>query len=188
MLHVVAEARGCRVCAADLPGVPRPLLAASAHSRIVIIGQAPGRKADATGIPWNDPSGDRLRDWLGVTREEFYNPDCIALVPMGFCYPGKGASGDLAPRPECAPQWHPRILAALSNLRLRILVGRFPLERYLPGQFPGVTEAAKAFAALLPEQIALPHPSPRNGPWLRKHPWFEAEAVPALRAAVRRSL
>jgi len=154
----------------------------------MIIGQAPGRRVHASGVPWDDPSGGRLRQWLGLTDDEFYDPDNLALVPMGFCYPGSTASGDRPPRPECAPQWHPRLPAALPDVRLTVLIGTYALRSYLPGAGPTLTDTVSAWRDHLPERAVLPHPSPRNRHWLAANPWFEAEAVPALRARVRQVL
>jgi uracil-DNA glycosylase len=184
-LKVVELARECRVCEKSLPHGVRPLLAASTHSRVVIIGQAPGRVAHETGVPWNDASGKRLRGWLGVSDAEFYDDSLVALVPMGFCYPGKGRGGDMAPRPECAPLWHPQILPKLAKLELTVYVGRFPFERYMLEIAESLTDGVRLAKKLLPERIVLPHPSPRNQMWLAKHPWFELEIVPLLRKRVR---
>ncbi|MBL8877718.1 MAG: uracil-DNA glycosylase family protein [Phycisphaerales bacterium] len=183
-LPVIREARRCTHCAADLPLGPRPLLAAAKSSRLLIIGQAPGAAAHESGIPWNDRSGERLRDWLGVTRAVFYDGSRVALMPMGFCYPGKGPSGDMPPRPECAPLWHDKIRRTLVNVRFTVFVGQYAFAHYLGESSRSITEAARAFAALLPTRIALPHPSPRNNIWLKKHRWFERDALPALRARV----
>lgn len=187
-LPVLKEARSCRVCAAELPNEPRPLLAATASSRILIIGQAPGRIAHETGIPWNDASGKRLRDWLAITDDQFYDPALIALVPMGFCFPGKAKGGDMAPRPECAPLWHPQILAALKHIEITIYIGRYPFDRYLPDLADNFTDAVRASRALLPKRVLLPHPSPRNQIWLTKNPWFATDVLPPLRQRVRRVL
>jgi len=178
------DARACRECVGKLPNDPRPLLQAAPSSRIVVIGQAPGAAAHDTGVPWDDRSGRRLRDWLGVSGDQFYDPKRIALVPMGFCYPGKGPSGDLAPRPECAPLWHPPLLRALRKVELTVLIGRYALDRYLPDDHDTMTNAVRAHADLLPDRIALPHPSPRNNIWLKKNPWFERQTLPALRRRV----
>ncbi len=184
-LSIVREVRSCRVCEAALPNEPRPLLAASASSRIVIIGQAPGRIAHETRVPWNDVSGKRLREWLGVTDAEFYNESLIALVPMGFCYPGKAKGGDMAPRPECAPLWHPQILPKLKQIALTIYIGRYPFERYLVEEAENLTEGVRAAKRLLPKRILLPHPSPRNQMWITRNPWFTRDVLPALRSRVR---
>jgi uracil-DNA glycosylase len=168
-----------------LPLGARPLLHADASSQLLIIGQAPGQKAHESGVPWSDRSGDRLRAWLGLEEAEFYDPTITALVPMGFCFPGKSRSGDAAPRAECAPRWHPPLLGALPNVRFTIFVGRYAFERYLGDVFDGLTDAVRAHETLLPARVALPHPSPRNNRWLAKHPWFEREVIPAIRSRVR---
>lgn len=182
--QLLDQARACTLCEPHLPEGARPLLQASASSRIVIIGQAPGAAAHRSGVPWDDASGRRLREWLGVADDEFYDARRVALVPMGFCYPGKGRSGDMAPRSECAPQWHAPILKKLRRLELTIYVGRYAVERYLEGRFPTVTDAVRAAPELLPNRIALPHPSPRNNRWLAGNPWFERRVLPALRRRV----
>lgn len=187
-LKIIREARACTACSAHLPLGPRPLLTGSANARILVIGQAPGRLAHESGIPWCDPSGDRLRAWLGVGDDAFYDPKRIALMPMGFCFPGTGPTGDLPPRPECAPLWHDRLTAAFRSVRLTILVGRFAINAKVRPRFQTVTGAVRAWEALLPERIALPHPSGRNNIWLKKNPWFERETLPALRQAVRSAL
>ena len=183
--RVVAEARACTVCAASLPHGPRPILQAGSNARVVLIGQAPGRKVHDTGIAWNDPSGVRLRGWLGLTDAEFYDPQKVAIVPMGFCYPGKSRSGDAPPRPECAPLWHDRILDLLPNDRLVVILGSYAQERYLPDRSTTLTETVSRWAEYLPDRAVMPHPSPRNRHWLAKNPWFEADAVPAIAARVR---
>ena len=187
-LPVLREARACTVCAPHLPLGPRPLLAGARGSRILIIGQAPGAAAHASGVPWDDRSGERLRAWLGVTPEVFYNPALVALMPMGFCYPGKGRSGDNPPRPECAPLWHERIRGALGAVALTVYVGQYAFARYLGDEYATITDAARAFDELLPSRVALPHPSPRNNIWLKKHRWFEKDAVPALQRCVASAL
>ena len=179
----LAEVRACRVCAAHLPLGPRPVLRASRSARLLIVGQAPGTRVHQTGIPWNDPSGDRLRDWLGVDRETFYDERRIAIVPMGFCYPGVDRNGgDKPPRPECAPLWHDRLLGLMPAVELTLLVGMYAQRRYL-GRRAGrtLTETVRAWRDYLPDHLPLPHPSWRNTAWLRKNPWFEAEIVPYLR-------
>lgn len=179
---LVKEARACRVCAAHLPHGPRPVLRAAASARLMIIGQAPGSKVHATGIPWNDPSGDRLREWLALDKEVFYDESRIAIVPMGFCYPGRDArGGDLPPRPECAPLWHPPLRAALTRVDLTLLVGQYAQAHYL-GRRRNLTETVRAWADYGPEYLPLPHPSWRNTGWLKKNPWFETELLPTLRA------
>jgi len=178
------EARSCCLCEAVLPLGPRPLIQGSRRSRILVIGQAPGAVAHETGIPWNDRSGARLRAWLGLDDEAFYDPERVALMPMGFCFPGKGRSGDLAPRPECAPRWHDRLLGGFGEVGLTVIVGRHAAARYASAD-ESITSLARDFAAWLPDRIVIPHPSPRNGPWLKQHPWFESEAVPAMQERVR---
>ncbi len=183
---LVKEARACRVCAAHLPHGPRPVLRAAASARLMIIGQAPGSKVHASGIPWNDPSGDRLREWLALDKEAFYDEGRIAIVPMGFCYPGRDArGGDLPPRPECAPLWHPPLRAALTRVDLTLLVGQYAQAHYLGRRrCRNLTETVRAWADYGPEFLPLPHPSWRNTGWLKKNPWFETELLPELRARV----
>lgn len=152
---------------------------------MLIISQAPGRRVHETGVPWNDASGERLREWLGLTPELFYDPEVVALVPMGMCYPGRGESADLPPRPECAPLWHERILSCLPRRRLTLLVGVFAQHRYLPlARRLSMTERVLAFDSLAPGIVCLPHPSWRSTGWMRRHPWFNAEIVPRLRQRV----
>jgi uracil-DNA glycosylase len=179
--RLLAEVRGCRTCAAQLPLGPNPVLRAGHRARLLIVGQAPGTRVHGTGIPWNDPSGDRLRDWLQLDRTQFYDESRIAIIPMGLCYPGKGRSGDLPPRPECAPQWHDRLLAQMPDLRLKLLVGKYAQDYYLGSRRRSLADTVRAYEEYLPEFFPLPHPSPRNLRWFRSHPWFEAEVIPALR-------
>jgi uracil-DNA glycosylase len=181
---LLAEVRACTVCAADLPAGPRPIVQFSAASRIVIIGQAPGRRVHESGVPWDDPSGDTLRGWLGLDADRFYDPDALAVVPMGFCYPGSAASGDRPPRRECAPLWHERILHVLPPDRLTIVIGSYARARYAPDAGATLDDAVAAWERLLPDRIVLPHPSPRNRHWVTKRPWFDADVLPALRARV----
>lgn len=186
---LLSEVRLCRRCVehpqgAPLPVEPRPILAASETSRIVIIGQAPGRRVWKSGVAWDDPSGVRLRGWLGLSDEQFYDPALVALIPMGFCYPGKGTSGDLPPRHECAPLWHDRILSRLPTDRLDVIIGQYAQRRYTQGSHRSVTETVSAWRSFLPDRIVLPHPSPRNVGWFKANPWFEAEVVPAVRQRV----
>ncbi|HMB63747.1 MAG TPA: uracil-DNA glycosylase family protein [Eudoraea sp.] len=185
MKNLLAEIRGCKVCKAHLPLGPRPVVAADPDARIVIIGQAPGIKVHNTGIPWDDLSGRQLRKWLGVSDEDFYNKKKIALVPMGFCYPGKGKSGDLPPRPECAPLWHEDLLKSMSGLQICILIGTYAQNYYLKGRTgKNLTETVKAYQDHLPAYFPLPHPSPRNRFWLSKNPWFTQEVLPELQQRV----
>lgn len=185
LAKLLDEVRACTVCAAHLPNPPRPVLLAGEGARLLIVGQAPGRRVHETGIPWNDPSGDNLRNWLQLSREQFYDTRRIAIIPTGFCYPGNGAHGDLPPRPECAPLWHPRLLAALPDIRLVLLVGSHAQAFYLGARRKSIlAETVQAYRDYLPRFLPLPHPSPRNRLWLKRHPWFEAEVVPELRARV----
>lgn len=183
---LLLQVRACRVCAAHLPLGPRPVLRASSTARLLIVGQAPGTRVHATGIPWNDRSGDRLRDWLGLDRETFYDEARIAIVPMGFCYPGTDAKGgDKPPRPECAPLWHPQVRPLLPRVGLTLLVGQYAQRFYLGRRRQaGLTETVAAWRDFLPDFLPLPHPSWRNTAWLRRNPWFETELVPVLRERV----
>lgn len=184
---MATEARACTICAASLPLGPRPVLRVSATARLLIIGQAPGTKVHATGIPWNDPSGDRLRLWLNMDRETFYDPARIAILPMGLCYPGRLANGgDAPPRLECAPHWHPRLLPLMPDIRLTLLVGTYAQARMLGKGLMG--DRVRDFATYLPQHFPLPHPSWRTNAWERKNPWFTEQALPALREAVAATL
>lgn len=186
---LLSDIRACRLCAQHLPHEPRPVVQASATARLLIIGQAPGRRVHETGIPWNDPSGDRLRDWLAIPRDIFYDPAQVAIVPTAFCYPGKGRSGDLPPRAECAPAWHPQLLAAMPDVQLTLLIGRYAQEAYLrDNDKRTLTETVAAFAEYLPHYFPLPHPSPRNQAWWKANPWFGQEVLPVLRERVAKAL
>lgn len=186
---LLKKVRACRVCEAHLPLGPQPVLRASVTARLLIVGQAPGTKVHATGIPWNDPSGDRLRDWLGLDRAAFYDEGLIAIVPAGFCYPGRTKGGDAPPRPECAPLWHPPLRALMPALGLTLLAGAHAQAYYLGARRKAtLAETVGHWRDYLPAFIPLPHPSPRNRLWLRKHPWFEAEVVPEMRKRVQRLL
>lgn len=180
-----AEIRACVVCAASLSAGPRPIIQFSHTARILIIGQAPGSRAHQTGVPWNDPSGERLRDWTGLSRADFYDETKVALMPMGFCYPGKGVGGDLPPRPECAPLWHSRVLARLPADRLTLLVGQYAQAAYLPAGRRTMTEAVRGFRDFGPAVFPVPHPTWRSVGWGRRNPWFETDVLPALAEAVR---
>ncbi len=184
LLDLLAEVRACRHCAGELPLGPNPVLRASASARLLIVGQAPGTKVHATGIPWNDPSGDRLRQWLQMDRDTFYDESRIAIVPMGFCYPGKGKSGDLPPRAECAPLWHAPLLEQMPGLELVLLVGQYAQQYYLGKSSESLAERVRRWRDFAPRFLPLPHPSPRNTLWLKRNPWFEHEVVPELRARV----
>jgi uracil-DNA glycosylase len=183
---LLAEVRACRHCARMLGYEPRPVLRARATARLLIVGQAPGTKVHETGIPWNDPSGDRLRAWLALDRETFYDESRVAIIPMGLCYPGRAPrGGDLPPRPECASLWLDRLLAHLPRLELTILVGGYAQRHYLADRAkPSLTETVRAWREYLPRYIPVPHPSFRNNRWLRDNPWFESEVVPYLRERV----
>lgn len=189
LTRLLAEVRACQACAAELPLGPRPTLRAQAEVRVLIAGQAPSTRVHATGIPWNDASGKRLREWLGLPPEVFYDPERVAIIPMGFCYPGRGKSGDLPPRTECRQLWHDRLLASLPNLRLRIVIGQYAHAYYLAGRTAAtLTETVRAWREYAPAVYPLPHPSPRNQLWLKRNPWFADELLPELREAVRRVL
>ena len=172
---LLTEIRACAVC--ELVDGPRPIVQAGTTSRIVIIGQAPGRKVHESGIPWDDPSGRRLREWLGLTDEQFYDPAVVALVPMGFCFPGSGKSGDLPPRAECAPLWHERLLSHLPTDRLDIIIGMYAQARYIEDREKTLTATVARWRDYLPERIVTPHPSPRNKRWFKTNPWFEDRNV-----------
>lgn len=162
---------------------------AAATARILIVGQAPGRRVHETGIPWNDPSGDRLREWMQVSRDTFYDESRTAIIPTGFCYPGTGKGGDLPPRPECAPLWHPRLRAALPNIQLTLLIGSYAQAYYLGKHAQKtLTGTVRNYRDTLPEFLPLPHPSPRNQMWLKRNPWFAEEVLPLLRELVRQQL
>jgi uracil-DNA glycosylase len=178
--------RACSVCADSLAAGPRPIVQFSFTPRLVIIGQAPGTRVHASGIPWDDASGARLRDWTGLGKESFYDPAKVALIPMGFCYPGTGASGDLPPRPECAPLWHQRILSRLPTDRVTLLVGSYAQYHYLKlPKRETLTEIVRRFSTFGPAYFPLPHPSWRSGIWMQRNPWFERDVVPVLRERVR---
>ncbi len=182
---LLADIRACTLCAVHLPAGPRPIVQFSATASVVIIGQAPGTRVHESGIPWDDASGERLRAWTGLTPEVFYDPLRVALVPMGFCYPGTGGSGDLPPRPECAPTWHERVMAALPIDRLTLLVGSYAQARYLPlAKKLSLTAKVQGFRDHGPHFFPLPHPSWRSTGWMKRNPWFDAEVLPALRGAV----
>jgi uracil-DNA glycosylase len=180
-----AEIAVCRVCAASLPAGPRPIVQFSGSATILIIGQAPGAKVHASGVPWQDDSGERLRAWMGIDAPDFYDPAKVALMPMGFCYPGKKAGGDLPPRPECAPLWHHQILAQLPSPRLTLLVGTYAQAAYLPKPRRSLTEAVRDFASVGPAIVPLPHPAWRVTLWMKKNPWFADSLLPVLQAGVR---
>lgn len=184
MRNLLAKVRACTLCDEHLPLGPRPVVQLHPAARLLIAGQAPGRRVHETGIPFGDPSGDRLRAWLGLDRDLFYDPRRVAILPMGFCYPGTGKSGDLPPRPECAPAWRERLLAQLSSVRLTLVLGRHAQDWHFPGFRGSLTELVAGWRDQWPHLVPLPHPSPRNQLWLHRNPWFEAELLPALRGLV----
>jgi uracil-DNA glycosylase len=180
------EVRGCTICAEHLPAGPRPVLQVSQRARILIAGQAPGRKVHDSGVPFDDASGERLRQWMGIEPALFYDPEVVAILPMGFCYPGTGKSGDLPPRRECAPQWRARLLAAMPNIELTLVIGQYALAWHLPNAAnASLTDAVRDWRTHWPALLPMPHPSPRNNIWLKANPWFVADVVPALQARVR---
>jgi len=183
--RLLKDIRACTHCARHIPCTPRPVLQASPSALLRIIGQAPGRKVHETGIPWNDRSGERLRQWLGITPEVFYDAQRVALVPMGFCYPGSAASGDNPPRPECAPRWHVPLNKHLSNVKLTLLIGQYAQAYYLKDNKKTLTETVTRWRDYLSHGfLPLPHPSPRNVAWFKKNKWFEKELVPELRSEI----
>ncbi len=183
-ITLLADVRACRLCAEHLPLGPRPVVQLHPAARILIAAQAPGRKVHETGIPFDDASGERLRRWLGVTTQQFYDPERFAIVPMGLCYPGRGSSGDLPPRPECAPRWRQPLLATLRSLRLTLVIGQHAARYHLPQERSGLTASVQNWRRHWPALMPLPHPSPINNRWLARNKWFEAELVPRLQARV----
>lgn len=182
---LLTEIKGCTLCAKHLPLGPRPVLHAHQNNRLIIIGQAPGTKVHASGIPWDDASGKELRRWLNVTSEQFYHPEKVGIIPMGFCYPGKGKSGDLPPRPECATTWHQQLTTKLPHVELTLLIGTYAQQYYLGSKAKkNLTETVYHFEDYLPQFIPLPHPSPRNRFWMKKNPWFEESIVPYLQKRI----
>jgi uracil-DNA glycosylase len=185
LASLVSRIQSCQLCAEHLPLGPNPIVRASTTAKILIIGQAPGTKVHHTSIPWNDASGNRLRDWMQVDKQTFYDEDKIAIMPMGFCYPGKGKSGDLPPRQECAATWHAPMLALMPNIDLILLIGMYSQKYYLPAnKKKTLTATVQAWQEYAPLYLPMPHPSPRNQLWLKKNPWFENEVVKALRHRV----
>jgi len=183
-----AQVQNCVLCEAHLPLGPRAVVQLSSESKILIAGQAPGLKVHQSGIPFNDASGDRLREWLGVDKSDFYDDKKFAILPMGFCYPGKGKSGDLPPRPECAIAWRKQLLAELKNIELTIVIGQYAHAYHLPNANKKLTENVKNWQEFWPKVIPLPHPSPRNNIWLKRNDWFEDELLPPLKKRVNEIL
>jgi uracil-DNA glycosylase len=185
---LLTAVRNCRACDSCLPLGHRPVLQAGAAARILIVGQAPGVRVHTTGIPWDDPSGERLRAWMGVDKAFFYDESRIAIIPMGYCYPGRGANGDLPPRRECAALWLDQLLARLPQIELTLLVGQYAQRHFLGSlRKPSLTETTRAWREYAPRFIPLPHPSPRNQPWFKQHSWFEEDVIPALQARINAS-
>ncbi|MDO6436641.1 uracil-DNA glycosylase family protein [Cyclobacterium sp. 1_MG-2023] len=185
MEALLKEIRACTLCEKYLPLGPRPVLSAHANSKILIVGQAPGTKVHASGLPWDDVSGKNLRTWMDVDKDLFYNSEIFGIVPMGFCYPGRGKGGDLPPRPECAPKWHPDLMREMPKIQLVLLIGQYAQHYYLGKEKKkNLTETVRNYQDYLPKFFPLVHPSPRNRIWQMKNPWFEEEVVPALQLAV----
>lgn len=186
MQNLLENIKNCKICEEHLPLGCRPVVTAHPNAKVMIIGQAPGTKVHASGVPWDDASGKQLRKWLNVTNEQFYNEELFAIVPMGFCYPGKGKSGDLPPRKECAPQWHQQLLDEMPNLELIILIGMYAQKYYLKENAKRtLTETVNHYKDYQPKYFVLPHPSPRNRFWLTKNPWFEKHVVPDLQETIK---
>ncbi|MEC8102212.1 MAG: uracil-DNA glycosylase family protein [Pseudomonadota bacterium] len=188
LIDLLTDIRNCDVCAPHLPLGANPVIQVSSAARILIIGQAPGTRVHASGIPWNDPSGNTLREWLNISSDVFYDDTQLAIMPMGLCYPGKGKSGDLPPRKECAPQWHDQVLEHLPDVKLTLLIGQYAQKAYLKDGFKTLTERVMHASDAPPPFFPLPHPSPRNRIWLKKNPWFENTALPELRKRVNEAL
>ena len=189
MNNLLKDISKCSVCSPFLEFGPRPTLTAHENSRVIVIGQAPGRAVHESGVPWDDKSGDNLRNWMGIDNEIFYNPEKIALIPIGFCYPGTGKSGDLAPRKECAPLWHDSLLEQMKNVKLVLLVGKFAQDYYLKDEAKRtLTETVQNYKQYLPKYFVMPHPSPRNNIWQAKNDWFKAEVLPELKVSIREAL
>lgn len=188
MKQLIQEIRKCTVCEAHLPCEPKPIISVHSKSKILLIGQAPGTKVQNSGVPWTDASGKELRRWLGVTDEQFYNTNLFGIMPMGFCFPGVGKSGDLPPRLECAPLWHEQVLKELTEVKLIILIGSYAQKYYLQDSFPTLTENVQHFEKFLPDYFPLVHPSPRNKMWQKRNPWFEKNVIPILRDKVNEVL
>ena len=186
--QLLESVRQCRLCEKSLPLGPRPVVQLDPRAKILIAGQAPGRRVHESGMPFDDPSGDRLRDWLDVSREVFYDRTQVAILPMGFCYPGTGKSGDLPPRAECADAWRQQLLGCLAQIKLTLVIGQFAQKWHLPRTQKNLTETVRAWKDYGPRIVPLPHPSPRNNIWMKKNPWFSAALLPSLKRAVRDAL
>lgn len=189
MKNLLLDIKKCTLCSEFLELGPNPIVSASKKSKIIIIGQAPGTVVHKTGIPWNDKSGENLRVWMGISNEDFYNPEKVAIIPMGFCYPGKGKSGDLPPRKECAPLWHEQLLTKIENAELVLLIGKYAQDYYLKMEAERtLTDTVKNYKRYLPKYFVLPHPSPRNNIWQAKNKWFVTEVLPILKKRISWSL
>ena len=190
LTNLLHDVRACRICEANLPLGPRPVLHLTKTARLLVVGQAPGSKVHRSGVPWSDVSGDRLREWMKMDSSLFYDAARVAILPMGFCYPGAGkGGGDNPPRPECAPHWHKRLVEHLPDLRLTLLIGQYAQRHYLGSRRKGsLTETVAAFAEYGPQFFPLPHPSWRSAIWMRKHPWFELTVIPQLRNAIQKMI
>ena len=186
--RLITDARNCRLCQQHLPDGVRPIVQIQPRAKLLIIGQAPGRKVHESGIPFNDASGERLREWLGINREIFYDSTKVAIVPMGFCYPGTGKGGDLPPRPECAPAWHAKLLNHLPELRLTLLIGHYAQNYYIKDKPRTLTATVQSAGNFSSNTLPLPHPSPRNNIWLKRNPWFERDLLPILKIRVSDAL
>lgn len=186
MEHLLKSIASCSECVPHLPLGPNPVVRAHPGSRIIIIGQAPGIKVHKTGIPWNDKSGDNLRNWMGISKNTFYDITFASIIPMGFCYPGKGASGDMPPRKECAPLWHPELFKEMRSVKLILLVGYHAQQFYLKKRKKiTLTETVRNYKDYLPEYFVLPHPSPRNNIWMAKNSWFQKDVLPQLKKVIK---
>lgn len=186
--ELLSDVRACTLCEPDLPFGARPVVQLHPDARILVASQAPGRRVHASGIPFDDLSGDRLREWLGIDKATFYDPRKLAILPMGFCYPGTGKSGDLPPRPECAPTWQNKLLAQLPKLELTLAIGQYAQQWHLNEPKRTLTERVKDWRHYWPDVVCLPHPSPRNNIWMKRNPWFETEVIPELRKRVKELL
>jgi uracil-DNA glycosylase len=185
---ITSDIRNCKLCEPQLPYGARPVIQVNANARILIAGQAPGRRVHASGIPFDDPSGERLRNWMGVTPEQFYNPQLFAIVPMGFCYPGTGKSGDLPPRLECVATWREKLLQQLPNIQTTLVIGKYAHDYHFGNHSHSVTALVADWHSHWPSRVPLPHPSPRNNIWLKKNPWFETELVPLIQIRIKEIL
>jgi uracil-DNA glycosylase len=184
--NLLSDIRNCIICQEHLPNKPKPIIRANFNSKILVIGQAPGQKVQNSGVPWDDASVKTLREWLNVSIEQFYDTTLFAIMPMGFCYPGTGKSGDFPPRKECALAWHKKVLEQMPNIQLTLLIGKYAQDYYLSvNAKENLTETVKNHSAYLPDYIPLPHPSPRNNIWLKKNEWFKINVIPLLQSKVK---